>query len=371
MNCPVCGSLCPCIHAPKSAPVLGQSDDGAQICVDRGLSREESDVGQDECDLNWRKEVASRVQQHRYRRGNVGDAAEAMELEFAADEALTVTDGPVIRALHRRNLAHDQVSIEPGERIAVTESARVIRFPRLVASLRELEERETGLDPGAYPRIELATTTLPRITDVVEQPSVEPARPDELAQPPQIEPPRAPEQMELLPSFEDIQLEPAYASTQPDMEIIPRPACLQERLVAGLVDLGLVALAAVLFGYSFIRMSEDTPHSRLAWLFALCVGGILWILFQYLFLVHGNGTPGMLFARLELRTFEGRPVNANTRRIRAAASALSALSIGLGYAWAFVDEDRLGWHDRMTRTLLRSRTQPSTTSTQDWDWDPV
>jgi uncharacterized RDD family membrane protein YckC len=211
----------------------------------------------------------------------------------------------------------------------------------MLASLRELENDETQPDPAAAAAVEPAPATYPRIMDVVEQPSAELAPPDELAQPPQIEPTRAPEQMELLPSFEDIQLEPAYTSTQPDIEIIPRPAPLKERLVAGLIDLALVALAAVLFGYSFVRMSEDTPHSRLTLLFALCVGGILWIVFQYLFLVHGSGTPGMLFAQLELRSFEGRPVNANTRRIRAAASALSAFSVGLGYAWAFVDEDRL------------------------------
>jgi uncharacterized RDD family membrane protein YckC len=350
-----------------SVPLL--SDDDAQISAGRALSREESDAGQDEYDLNWRQEVASRVQQHRYRRGKNGDAAEAMELEFAADEALTVTDGPVIRALHRRDPADDHALLEPGQRIAASERARIIRFPRMLASLRELEEQEAQPNPAACAPVELASATLPRIMDVAEPPS--PMAPDEISPAPFMEPTRAPEQMELLPSFEDIQLEPAYTSTPPDMEIIPRAAHLQERLVAGLIDLGIVALAAILFGYSFVRMSEDAPHSRLAWLFALCVGGILWILFQYLFLVHGSGTPGMLFAQLELKTFEGRPVNANTRRVRAAASALSALSIGLGYAWAFVDEDRLGWHDRMTRTLLKSRTLPSSTSAQDWDWEPV
>jgi hypothetical protein len=27
--------------------------------------------------------------------------------------------------------------------------------------------------------------------------------------------------------------------------------------------------------------------------------------------------------------------------------------MGLGFAWALVDEDCLGWHDRITRTYLR------------------
>ena len=29
---------------------------------------------------------------------------------------------------------------------------------------------------------------------------------------------------------------------------------------------------------------------------------------------------------------------------------LSALSLGLGYAWCMLDEDQLCWHDRITKT---------------------
>jgi hypothetical protein len=28
--------------------------------------------------------------------------------------------------------------------------------------------------------------------------------------------------------------------------------------------------------------------------------------------------------------------------------------MGLGYAWALVDEDRMGWHDRISRTHVRA-----------------
>jgi hypothetical protein len=42
------------------------------------------------------------------------------------------------------------------------------------------------------------------------------------------------------------------------------------------------------------------------------------------------------------------------RRWRAVASMLSGCSIGLGFAWALVDEDTLGWHDRITQTHLRT-----------------
>ncbi len=28
--------------------------------------------------------------------------------------------------------------------------------------------------------------------------------------------------------------------------------------------------------------------------------------------------------------------------------------MGLGYVWALVDEDRVGWHDRISRTHVRA-----------------
>jgi hypothetical protein len=31
---------------------------------------------------------------------------------------------------------------------------------------------------------------------------------------------------------------------------------------------------------------------------------------------------------------------------------LSLASLGLGYAWTFLDEDQLSWHDRITKTHL-------------------
>jgi uncharacterized RDD family membrane protein YckC len=81
------------------------------------------------------------------------------------------------------------------------------------------------------------------------------------------------------------------------------------------------------------------------------------MLYQYVFLVHSSGTPGMFLSQLELVTFDGKRPRVLSRRCRALACALSAGSLGLGYGWAFIDEDQLGWHDRMTQTLLRECSQ--------------
>jgi hypothetical protein len=57
-------------------------------------------------------------------------------------------------------------------------------------------------------------------------------------------------------------------------------------------------------------------------------------------------------AKLQLHRFDGTSVPLKTRRWRVLASFLSALSLGIGYAWCFLDEDRLCWHDRITHTYM-------------------
>lgn len=315
----------------------------------------------------WRREVASRVQQHRARRGVHGDTDQALAFDFSSEEALIVTDGPVIRERVRRRFENDALmsaNAEPQQVIFSPEPPKIIRFPRSATVLPDVPAEDRPLAAELLsPSLELP----PRIVDVEEEPALSNESERELAKPERRVPVRPAEQMDLLPSFEDIALEPVHHSERAQSEVIPTPAALPQRMIAGVVDVATVSAAAMLFDFAFVRMAEDDPHSRLALLFGFCVAGSLWTIFQYLFLVHGKGTPGMRFAQLELASFDGKPLNLMTRRSRAAASALSAASIGLGYAWAFVDEDQLGWHDRITRTLLRSSAEPRTETAQWWE----
>jgi uncharacterized RDD family membrane protein YckC len=145
--------------------------------------------------------------------------------------------------------------------------------------------------------------------------------------------------------------------------------------VAGLVDAAIVFTASGIFALTFLELAEETPQSRLTMVCALAVGGVFWLVFQYLFLTYGGRTPGMKLAQLELRTFEGKPALVFARQCRALASTLSGFAIGLGYFWAFIDEDRLGWHDRISQTYLRGSEQQSAVSDQsgemmDWRKNP-
>ncbi len=276
----------------------------------------------------WRQEVASRVQQHRARRRKRSDP-NAMELDFPAEAPIFFAGAPD-EFPPPRSFRVDAPDVRP-------EPPRIIRFPRREPAYIPIAQKIT------VDELELAEPVwdTPRILYTPEdEPEAAPAA----------------EQMELLPNFDDIRLEadPSRTSDNEDEEWLPQPAPLPQRFVAGLVDAALVFIATGVFVVTFLKLAEDVPQSRLVGLCELATGGVLWLLFQYVFLVYARTTPGMRLAQLELTAFAGKPASLFARRCRALASALSCFSLGLGYAWALVDEDRLGWHDRISQTYLRS-----------------
>jgi hypothetical protein len=123
--------------------------------------------------------------------------------------------------------------------------------------------------------------------------------------------------------------------------------------VAGIADATLVAGTAAAFAYVALWI---IGKAALPWRVEMVsVAGLiflLWAAYQCAFLVFCGKTPGLLLTRLEIRKFDDASVPRNLRRWRALASILSLASLGLGYAWCFLDEDQLSWHDRITRTHL-------------------
>jgi uncharacterized RDD family membrane protein YckC len=345
MTCPVCGKPHPCAHASahSRAKAAREWEPGANssALIDRqavadgelevsprnsaaGISNSATGTG---TELAWRQEVVTRVRQHRARRRPADP--NAMELDFTADEPYSFESRTAAMPPPPERFA--EIMVKPDQ-------PKIIRFPRSKpAPLPAVQE--VMLD-----ELELAEPVpeTPRIVEAQDAPdrAIEEA-----------------EQMELLPSFADIHLEPDTSRLDDELELIPRPAPLSQRAAAGLVDAAIVLIASGTFAVTFLKLAEEMPQSKLTMVCALAAGGTFWLLFQYLFLTYGRGTPGMRMAHLELCTFEGKPASLFARRCRAAASALSAFCAGLGYAWALIDEDRLGWHDRISQTHLRGSTQ--------------
>jgi len=182
-------------------------------------------------------------------------------------------------------------------------------------------------------------------------------RGEELADP-MIGRPRIVEAPELLPpppALGGILIEPVAAVDNdriPGLDVPLQSSAFSRRLLAGTVDVAVVGIALAAFAYIFFRINGTVPPWRIAAESAAAVLAVLWPAYQYAFLVFSKTTPGLWLAKLEVTRFDGAPASRNLRRWRVLASLLSCTSLGLGYAWCFLDEDRLSWHDRITRTHL-------------------
>jgi hypothetical protein len=73
-----------------------------------------------------------------------------------------------------------------------------------------------------------------------------------------------------------------------------------------------------------------------------------------LFFSLADATPGMLFARIGMCTFADSNPSRKALRRRIFASLLAACPLGLGLLWTLLDDEGLGWHDRMSRMYPRA-----------------
>jgi uncharacterized RDD family membrane protein YckC len=139
---------------------------------------------------------------------------------------------------------------------------------------------------------------------------------------------------------------------RPGFEMPLHSATMPRRLAATMIDGFIVLVGLAAFSYIFWRITATIPPTRLAAGIVVVVGGLLWAAYQYLLIIYCGTSPGLKIAKLKLSHFDGSHVPRKTRRWRVLASILSGFSLGLGYAWCFLDEDQLCWHDRITRTYM-------------------
>jgi uncharacterized RDD family membrane protein YckC len=127
---------------------------------------------------------------------------------------------------------------------------------------------------------------------------------------------------------------------------------MSRRVFAMAIDAAIVVSAAALFGYIVIKIGGAISPSLSATETLALVLGILAAGYEYLLLIYTGSTPGLRLAGLRLSRFDGSSVPRRMRQWRVLACVLSAASLGLGFAWSWLDEDALCWHDRITRTYL-------------------
>jgi uncharacterized RDD family membrane protein YckC len=146
----------------------------------------------------------------------------------------------------------------------------------------------------------------------------------------------------------------------PDLR--PQSAPLELRLMSTIVDGCLILTAFLAFtaasAFTVGKLSADSTIGHItaqtAVITSAAVLAFLTILYQLLFFTLGEATPGMRYARIALCTFNDDNPTRSALRRRLFATLLAACPLGLGFLWALLDEDGLGWHDRISRMYQRS-----------------
>jgi len=255
------------------------------------------------------------------------------------------------RKPHKDRYPSLRLPFEPIARMGNMADERVETFEAGLEPAAKEQAAFPSLSPDSHPRIVLEATA--RVLEF-PRPAV---RADELAEP-MIDRPRIVEAPELLPpppAMGGILIEPQLApgpERQPGFDLPLQSAPLRRRILGGLFDSLVVAMAVALFGYVVVRVNGSVLPLRQASTLAAGLMALFWAAYQYAFLVFSARTPGLWVARLHVSRFDGGPVARRLRRWRVLASLLSLTSLGLGYAWCFLDEGQLSWHDRITRTHL-------------------
>jgi uncharacterized RDD family membrane protein YckC len=289
----------------------------------------------------WRREVAARLSHYRARRRTREPRYPSLQLRFEPElsSATPEPTRPPAAPVELEAANHVETWAAPRITLAEPSSFSLDHFP-------------------SYPRILPAAIT-ESTAKVIEFASYSPAPRalDELAEP-VLDRPRIIDTPELAPpppALGGILIEPVEEPAnerRPGFEIPLQAAPMSRRMAASAIDATLVLSAFAAFAYLFLRINAELPPlSKIAGAGVLLIG-LLWSAYQYLLLVYSGTTPGLKLARLELHRFDGSPVPLRIRRWRVLTSVLSGLSLGLGYAWCFLDEDRLCWHDRITRTYM-------------------
>jgi uncharacterized RDD family membrane protein YckC len=345
MNCPQCGEVCSCQPEPQvSATTLAEAD---------AASGPE--------DGAWRDEVSDRLNRYRSRRKVRPPRYPSLSLPFEA------------RALPAFGNVPGEPSPQPAFESVSNHALALDGMRHASSAVADPVEASPNVEAGHACDIQSASAVgRPSGHSTARSPSHAGAKiiefpgfawgppvppPDQLAEPVS-ERPRildVPDVAPPPPALGGITIDAARqpeAEKRPGIDVPLQSAAVARRLVAGLVDGTIIAVAASLFGFIFWKVASVRPPLLQMVSLAAGIPCLFWVAYQYLLIVYAGNTPGLRVAGLELTRFDGTATTRSLRRWRVLASYLSAASVGMGYAWLFLDEDSLCWHDRITHTYL-------------------
>jgi uncharacterized RDD family membrane protein YckC len=144
--------------------------------------------------------------------------------------------------------------------------------------------------------------------------------------------------LELAPEEESVMVEKPKRG-----QMVTYPmAKLETRLVAFLIDMILLSILSVV-----IAMILGVGEA--GFIFYLLIA----IAYEWYFLVYHNGqTPGKKHMKLRVIKSDGTPLTPTDAIFRAVGMQINNVCFGIGWLWAFWDDKRQGWHDKLAKTYV-------------------
>ncbi len=125
----------------------------------------------------------------------------------------------------------------------------------------------------------------------------------------------------------------------------------KHRAIASAVDGGMIFIGFGAFLFTFHLMGGMFHLNRQTIPFFIGVFATLALFYSLLWIWSGRETVGMRCTRLRLINFDGLPAARRDRILRIFGACLSCCAGGAGLLWALVDEEKLTWHDHISKTF--------------------
>jgi uncharacterized RDD family membrane protein YckC len=292
---------------------------------------------------SWRREVSERLHRYHARRRPRAPRYPSLRLKFEETNwSASTREAPVssqlaqsspVASVTRQTVAREYVDVVPEAPVCetgVSEAAPRVPEPRWNEATAKIIEF-----PRYAPPVWLHALAEPMLD-----------RPRILEAPEVVPPPPA------LGGMTIEETERAEPERRPGIDMPLQSAPSGRRMLAVAIDGAIVLAAAGVFGSIFYRLTRATPTVPQMAALGAGLPSVFWAGYQYLLMVYSGTTPGLRAMKLRVQRFDGTPASRRLRRWRVLGSILSAVSLGMGYAWHFLDEDGLCWHERVTKTYI-------------------
>lgn len=137
----------------------------------------------------------------------------------------------------------------------------------------------------------------------------------------------------------------------PQSPLVP-VASLAERRAAGGIDAILLALTCIGFAGLFRSLGGQILLAKVDAVIYGVVIALIYNLYFFVFTTLAGSTPGMQLRGLTVVRMDGTLPDTRQLLWRSFGYLLSAAALTLGYFWAFWDDDRFTWHDRISQTYI-------------------